>query len=58
MNALIVLRIILVVVLIVSVDFIIKLNRTFKIDKRVSRYSIDSIIAFTFSISIYIPAFP
>lgn len=44
MNALIVLRIILVVVLIVSVDFIIKLNRTFKIDKRVSRYSIDSII--------------
>ena len=43
MNALIFFRIVLVIILVVSIDLIIKLNRAFKIDKRVSRYSIDSI---------------
>ncbi len=44
MNFLIVIRLILLVLFIIVIDFFIRLNRTFKIDRRVSRYSIDSII--------------
>lgn len=44
MDAIFIIRLLLIIVLVVIIDLIIKLNRTFRIDRRVSRYSIDSII--------------
>ena len=44
MDALFFIRLLLIILVIIVIDFIIKLNRTFKIDRRVSRYSIDAII--------------
>ena len=44
MNALIVFRVLIIIIAVIVIDFIIRLNKTFKIDRRVSRYSIDSII--------------
>lgn len=44
MNAIFIIRLLILIVLVVIFDLIIKLNRSFKIDRRVSRYSIDSII--------------
>ena len=44
MNALIVFRILIIIIAFIVIDFIIRLNKSFKIDRRVSRYSVDSII--------------
>ena len=44
MNALLFIRLSLVIAFVIVIDFILKLNRAMKIDRRVSRYSTNSII--------------
>ena len=44
MNSLLIIRFVLIIIVFGIIMFFIKLNRSFKIDRRVSRYSIDSII--------------
>lgn len=44
MNALIVIRLSLVIVVIVVIDLILKLNKAIKVERRIARYSIDSIM--------------
>ena len=44
MNALLFIRLILVIAVVIVIDFILKLNKAMKIDRRVSRYSTNSII--------------
>ncbi len=44
MDILVIARLILVIIIVVIVTVLLRLNRSFKIDRRVSRYSIDSIL--------------
>lgn len=44
MELLIVIRLLLVIIVIVIIDFLLKLNKAINIERRISRYSIDSII--------------
>ena len=44
MNALIVIRFVLVIIVVVVVDLLLKINKAIRIERRVSRYSIDSIM--------------
>ena len=46
MNVLIIIRLILVAIIVIVIDFLIKLNKAIKIERRVARYSIDSIMEY------------
>ena len=46
MNVLIIIRLILVIIIVIVIDFLIKLNKAIKIERRVARYSIDSIMEY------------
>ena len=44
MNALIIIRLILVIIVVIVIDYLLKINKAMKIERRLSRYSINSII--------------